>query len=119
MQLKAIFLVTTLLLPFALQPSAAAQVQPGESLQQFLRGNDRFGLRLLAESHADAPEKNAVVAPLSLTILLGAIEANSWREETRDQLQQVFGWERGDSPSTGLNSPSSPSSLSRRASRES
>jgi len=98
MQLKAIFLVTTLLLPFALQPSAAAQVQPGESLQQFLRGNDRFGLRLLAESHADAPEKNAVVAPLSLTILLGAIEANSWREETRDQLQQVFGWERGVQP---------------------
>jgi len=32
------------------------------------------------------PEKNAVVAPLSLTILLGAIETNSWRKETREQL---------------------------------
>ena len=98
MQPKAILLVTTLLFPFAVQPWAVAQVQPGESLQQFLRGNDRFGLRLLAESHADTPEKNAVVAPLSLTILLGAIEANSWREETREQLQQVFGWERGIQP---------------------
>ena len=67
-------------------------------MQQFLRGNDRFGLRLLAQSHADAPEKNAVVAPLSLTILLSAIEASSWREETRDQLQQAFGWESGIQP---------------------
>ncbi|MGD0789998.1 MAG: serpin family protein [Terracidiphilus sp.] len=67
-------------------------------MQQFLRGNDRFGLRLLAESHADTPEKNAVVAPLSLTILLSAIEANSWRKETREQLQQVFGWENGIQP---------------------
>ena len=96
MQSKASFLVTTILL--AAIPSAAAQVQPGESLQQFLRGNDRFGLRLLAESHADAPEKNAVVAPLSLTILLSAIEANSWRKETREQLQQAFGWESGIQP---------------------
>jgi serpin B len=98
MQSKAFLLVTTLLFPFALQPWAAAQVQPGESLQQFLRGNDRFGLRLLAESHADTPEMNAVVAPLSLTILLSAIEANSWRKETREQLQQVFGWESGIQP---------------------
>ena len=98
MQPKAIFLVTTLLFPLAALPSAVAQVQPGESLQQFLRGNDRFGLKLLAESHADAPEKNAVVAPLSLTILLSAIEANSWRNETREQLQQVFGWESGIQP---------------------
>jgi hypothetical protein len=95
MQSKAFLLVTAMLFSFALQQRAAAQVQPGESLQQFLRGNDRFGLRLLAESHAGAQEKNAVVAPLSLTILLGAIEANSWREETRGQLQQVFGWEPG------------------------
>jgi serine protease inhibitor len=98
MQPKASFLVTTLLFPLAALPAAVAQVQPGESLQQFLRGNDRFGLRLLAETHADAPEKNAVVAPLSLTILLSAIEANSWRKETREQLQQAFGWESGIQP---------------------
>lgn len=98
MQPKAIFLVTTLLFLLAALPSAVAQVQPGASLQQFLHGNDRFGLRLLAESHADAPEKNAVVAPLSLTILLASIESNSWREETREQLQQVFGWESGIQP---------------------
>jgi serine protease inhibitor len=98
MQPKASFIVTSLLFPLAALPVAVAQVQPGESLQQFLRGNDRFGLRLLAESHADAPERNAVVAPLSLTILLSAIEANSWRKETREQLQQAFGWESGIQP---------------------
>jgi hypothetical protein len=98
MQPRASFLVTTLLFLLVTLPSAVAQVQPGESLQQFLRGNDRFGLRLLTESHADAPEKNAVVAPLSLTILLSAIEANSWREESREQLQQAFGWESDIQP---------------------
>jgi serine protease inhibitor len=97
MQARAVLLVSALLVPFAIHPPAVAQVQPGESLQQFLRGNDKFGLKLLAESHADSP-KNAVVAPLSLTILLSAIEANSWRDETREQLQQLFGWERGIQP---------------------
>jgi hypothetical protein len=62
MQPKCVLLVTALISPFAVQQWSAAQVQPGESLQQFIRGNDRFGLRLLAEQHADAPEKNAVVA---------------------------------------------------------
>ena len=98
MRSKAVLSVTALLLLLAGRSGAEAQVQPGESLQQFLRGNDRFGLRLLAKSHADAPERNAVVAPLSLTILLSAIEANSWRDETREQLQHLFGWERDIQP---------------------
>lgn len=98
MQPKCVLLIMALLSPFAVQQWAAAQVQPGESLQQFIRGNDRFGLRLLAEQHADAPEKNAVVAPLSLTILLSAIEANSDRNETRQEISQAFGWDRGVEP---------------------
>jgi serpin B len=95
---KTVLLVTALLCPFGLLSSAQTQVQPGQSLQQFLRGNDKFGLRLLAENHAQAPEKNAVVAPLSLTILLSAIGANSFRKETREQISQVFGWDRGVDP---------------------
>ncbi|HUB52507.1 MAG TPA: serpin family protein [Terracidiphilus sp.] len=67
-------------------------------MQQFLRGNDKFGLSLLAENHARTPKKNAVVAPLSLTILLSAIEANSYRKETRQQISQIFGWDRGVEP---------------------
>lgn len=98
MKSTAVLLVTALAFPFAGPARTAAQVQPGESLQQFLRGNDRFGLKLLAENHAGTPEKNAVVAPLSLTILLSAIEANSWRKETREQIQQVFGWNDGVQP---------------------
>ncbi len=98
MRTKGVFLGVAVFLLLASRGLAVAQVLPGESLQQFLRGNDRFGLRLLAQNHAEAPEKNAVVAPLSLTILLSAIEANSWRKETREQLQQVFGWEPGVEP---------------------
>ncbi|HYL77777.1 MAG TPA: serpin family protein [Bryobacteraceae bacterium] len=100
MKPESVVLVAVLLSPLPVHEWAAAQVQPGESLQQFLHGNDKFGLRLLAENHADAPEKNAVVAPLSLTVLLSAIEVNSWRSETREQIQHAFGWERGIQPGT-------------------
>jgi hypothetical protein len=98
MQPKAVLFVTALLFLWAAQPCAEAQVRPGESLQQFLRGNDRFGLRLLAQNHAAARDKNAVVAPLSLTILLSAIEDSSSRKEAREQLRQLFGWEGGIEP---------------------
>ena len=98
MQPKAALFVAALSFLLAAQPCAEAEVQPGGSLQQFLRGNDRFGLKLLAEIHAEAQERNAVVAPISLTILLSALEANSWRGETQEQLQHLFGWERGVRP---------------------
>jgi len=63
-----------------------------DGLRVLLQGNDRFGLRLLEQMHSATPDENIVVAPLSLTILLGAIQTNSEREESRKEFDQVFGW---------------------------
>ncbi len=94
-------LSAVLIAVLSVRPSVA-QVQAGDPFQQFVRGNDRFGIRLLQQVHSDDPSKNAIVAPLPLTILLGAIQTNSWRKETRQELGQVFGW--GLNPDLGISS---------------
>jgi serine protease inhibitor len=72
--------------------TAAAQEKPGDGLRVLIEANDRFGTRLLQQAHSEEPEKNLVVAPLSLTILLGAIQTHIEREEARKEFDQVFGW---------------------------
>ncbi|HEX7728232.1 MAG TPA: serpin family protein [Terracidiphilus sp.] len=51
-----------------------------------------FGARLLAQVHSEAPDKNVVIAPLSLTVLLGAIQSSSSRDEAREEFGRAFGW---------------------------
>ncbi|MGA2219629.1 MAG: serpin family protein, partial [Terracidiphilus sp.] len=72
--------------------SAAAQQNPEDPLRVLLQANDRFGTRLLQQAHSEAPDKNLVVAPLSLTILLGAIQTYSVDGVTRQEFDQLFGW---------------------------
>jgi len=72
--------------------SAAAQQSPGDPLRVLLQANDKFGARLLQQAHSEAPDKNLVVAPLSLTILLGAIQTYSVSDKTRQEFDQLFGW---------------------------
>jgi serine protease inhibitor len=57
-----------------------------------LQGNDSFGIRLLQQAHSESPGKNIVVAPLSLTMLLGAIQTNLARQDSRKEFDKVFGW---------------------------
>jgi hypothetical protein len=80
------------LFAFLLCSSATAQEQAGNPLQVLLRANDRFGVRLLAQAHSEAPDKNLVLAPLPLTILLGAIHTSSRRQEASQEFDRVFGW---------------------------
>jgi hypothetical protein len=72
--------------------SAVSAQQPRDGLRVLLQGNDKFGARLLGQAHSETPDKNIVVAPLSLTFLLGAIQSKSVREESRKEFDQVFGW---------------------------
>jgi serpin B len=93
MPLRSGFLISTALFLAVIPASPVlAQERPGEPFWQFIHGNDKFGIRLLEQVHSENPDKNVVVAPLSLTILLSAIQTSSWREETREELGQVFGW---------------------------
>jgi serine protease inhibitor len=72
--------------------SAVSAQQPKDVLQLLLQGNDKFGAQLLAQAHSETPDKNIVLAPLSLTFLLGAIQTRTEREESREEFDQVFGW---------------------------
>ena len=42
------------------------QENAGKGLPALIGGNERFGRRLLQQEHTGAPEKNVIVAPLSL-----------------------------------------------------
>jgi serpin B len=76
-------------------PAQIVVQKPGEEYAAFLKGNDTFGLRLLEQIQKEDPEHNVVLAPLPLTILLGAIQEYSARAPARDQLGEVFGWGPG------------------------
>lgn len=54
----------------------------------------------MKQVHAQKPNDNVVIAPLSLTVLLSAIQTNSVLPATRGQLGAVFGW--GPYPSLGM-----------------
>src|SRR5579863_7728450 len=75
-------------------PLPAAQNQPSSPnvLDSFVRGDETFGLRLLQQVHSGAPEKNVVLAAISLTILFAAIQDNVFRREARKELGDAFGW---------------------------
>src|SRR5215469_1539546 len=90
---KSALSVGALLLVYELcAVAAAAQEQAGNPLQVLLQANDRFGMRLLAQAHSEAPDNNLVLAPLPLTILFGAIHTSSRRQEAVHEFDQVFGW---------------------------
>jgi len=80
--------------------AAPAQERQLEHLQTLLRGNDQFGLQLMRRVHAGKPNDNVVIAPLSLTVLLSAIQTNSVLPGTRGQLGAAFGW--GPYPSLSI-----------------
>ena len=77
---------------FCVSCSTATAQEQKDGLRVLLQGNDRFGLRLLEQMHSATPDKNIAVAPLSLTILMGAIQTHSEREESRKEFDHVFGW---------------------------
>jgi len=83
-------------------PPAVAQEKPGGGMHVLLQANDRFGIRLLQQAHSEAPERNLVVAPLSLTILLGAIQTHIESEEAMKEFDHVFGW--GEYPNIRIQS---------------
>jgi serpin B len=72
--------------------AVVAQQEPGNGLQVLLHGNNAFGTRLLQQVHSETSDKNVVVAPLSITILLGAIQTSSDRDEARKEFDHVFAW---------------------------
>jgi serine protease inhibitor len=82
--------------------TAAAEEGPGNGLRVLLQANDKFGTRLLQQAHSEVPDGNLVLAPLSLTILLGAIQTHIESEEARKEFDRAFGW--GEYPDISIQS---------------
>jgi len=68
----------------------------GQGLPNLIRGNERFGRMLLESVHRRDPEHNVVVSPISLTIIVAAIQ-NSSRTGSCAR--------RSETPSDGEGSP--------------
>lgn len=65
---------------------------PGQVLPNLVRANERFGRRLFEKVHKGEPEQNVVVCPVSLTIILAAIESTSWGSQLSKEIGDTLGW---------------------------
>ncbi len=75
----------------------------GQGLPNLVRGNERFGRTLLEKVHRGDPERNVVVSPVSLAIILAAIQntsENSADGQLCKEIGDAFGW--GDAPRLGI-----------------
>jgi serpin B len=95
-QMIRISIVQLGLLAAVLSPALlSAQLQdppPGSALSALVQGNERLGRKLLAEAHRAHPEKNIVLAPLPVTVMLAAIQNSSDLENTQEEIGGLFGW---------------------------
>jgi serpin B len=66
----------------------------GQGLPNLVRANERFGRMLLEKVHRRDPEHNIVVSPISLTIILAAIQNSSQDRQLRKEIGDAFGWGR-------------------------
>src|SRR5262249_35501331 len=72
--------------------SGLAQARAGQGLAQLVDANERFGRKLLLQVHAGSPERNIVVSPISVSILLAALQENSYNQQLHEEIDRVFGW---------------------------
>ena len=77
----------------ALVVGVAGQGLPGEALSNLIRANERFGRILLERLHSTNPGRNVAVSPISVSIILAAIQTNADGSDTRKEIGEALGWE--------------------------
>jgi serpin B len=68
----------------------AQPVPPGRALPEFLRANEMLGRKLLLRTHSTQPDRNIVVSPMSITVILAALQYRSGFED--EQIGVALGW---------------------------
>ena len=66
----------------ALVVGVAGQGLPGQALSNLIRANERFGRILLERLHSTNPGRNVAVSPISVSIILAAIQTNADGSDT-------------------------------------
>jgi hypothetical protein len=84
--ISALLLMATLL--------SAAREEPGQALPNFLKGNEQFGRKLLLQVYAKTPDRNIVIAPISLTFVFAALQTGLQYRPPGDEIGEAFGWGR-------------------------
>jgi hypothetical protein len=74
--------------------SMTSQENAGKGLPALVKGNERFGRRLLEKRHAVTPDRNVVISPIGLTLIFAALRAHTYSGGLVEQVDKVFGWER-------------------------
>jgi hypothetical protein len=77
---------------FAVVAAVHGQRTTGPVLPILIRGNEQFGRRLLAHLHSGAPDRNAVVSPVSISLLLSAVDSESVSYATHGEVSKALGW---------------------------
>ena len=98
---KLFLMLSSFFLIVLLASGVVGQERPGEELNTFIRGNERFGRMLLEQAHSNAPDRNVVLSPISLSIILAALQENTTDIKTCEEIAPVFGW----SASANLKTP--------------
>jgi serpin B len=81
------------LIAMAFVTGLAAADDPGQGLPNLIRANERFGLNLLEKIHSREPQRNVVVSPISVTLILACLRTGQYFGlEGRDELGDTFGW---------------------------
>ncbi len=75
--------------------------EPGQSLPNLIRGNERFASKLLLQAHSARPDRNIVISPLSLTLIFAALQTGV-ASPADQEIGDTFGW--GPAPTLRLSS---------------
>ncbi len=69
--------------------TAGGQKDAGRGLPEIIRGNERFGRKLLEQVHQADPKRNVVLSPLPLSVMLAALRTPT----TYEEIDKTFGWD--------------------------
>lgn len=69
-----------------------AQTIPGRQLSEIIAANELFGLKLVGELHAAAPDKNVVISPLPISFAFAPLTEATVDSETLGQINSAFEW---------------------------
>jgi hypothetical protein len=84
--------IVFILLLGAVGASVLAQSGPGQGFSNFIDANEKFGRKLLRQTHSSAPGQNVAVSPLPVSFAFALLKSASYDEVTLDEIQRIFGW---------------------------
>lgn len=76
----------------ALVVGADGQEAPGQALPNLIRGNERLGRGLLERVHRSNPDRNVAVSPISVSLILAALQTNADGVDIRREIGTAMGW---------------------------